>query len=117
MLSIEQSMLEDLLTYQKALVVKWEGDGSTEFELSHSIHSWYRAILTGGRSDLQQGRFRVSVTDPFQFGGDRKRYSTEIVFWGRRTGKLTYKKVEEQALELSGVVIPSVYDGVERQRA
>jgi radical SAM superfamily enzyme YgiQ (UPF0313 family) len=116
-LSIEPRMLQDLMTYQKALVVKWEGDGSTEFDLEHSIHSWYRAILTGGRSELQKGRFRVSVVDPFQYGGDRRRYSTEIVFWGRRTGKLTYKKVEERALDVSGVILPGVYDTVERQRA
>ena len=94
-LSIEPSLRDDLLAYQKALVVKWEKDAGATLNLSHSVHSFYRAVMTGTDGELRKGRYQVRVTDPYGFNGDMRRYSTEIVFWGRRSGRSSYRTVEE----------------------
>lgn len=99
LLTRDTDLRRDLLAYQRAIVVKWEGDGGTTLDLDHSVHSFHRGILTGQDVPLRKGRFRLRITDPYQFNGDRNRYSTEIVFWGRRRGATIYHTVEEEDLE------------------
>jgi radical SAM superfamily enzyme YgiQ (UPF0313 family) len=97
-LRLEPGLRDDVLAYQKAIVVKWAGRGSTTLLLGHSIHSFYRGVLTGEPVELKRGAFRVTIVDPYDYAGDRQRYATEVVFWGRRGGKIIYQAVEEREL-------------------
>jgi radical SAM superfamily enzyme YgiQ (UPF0313 family) len=107
LLTMAPELRRDLLTYQKAVVVKWDEDGSTTLDLDHSVHSFHRGILTGEPKPLRKGRFRLHIRDPYGFSGDKKRYSTEIVFWGRRRGATIYHTVEEEDLHApTGHTIP-----------
>jgi radical SAM superfamily enzyme YgiQ (UPF0313 family) len=97
--SLEDETLEDLLEYQKAIVVKWDRDGSQELVLNHSVHSFYRAQLEGRKDGLERGRYGIAITDELLYGGDRERFSREIAFWGRRGGQMNYKAVTEKTLD------------------
>lgn len=114
-LAIEPELRADLLRYQKALVVKWEYDGTKEFELSHSVHSFYHTVLLDQDEPvMRQGKFRISVADPFKFNGDKAEYATRIVWWGRRGGLTVYTQVEEAEI---GAPIPEAATGVDRASA
>jgi hypothetical protein len=97
---LDDDRLADLLRYQHAIVVKWDRDGSGTLELRHSVHSFYRDQLEGRGNDLRRGRFRVAVEDELQYGGDKERFSREIAFWGRRGGRMTYRRVSQEVLEV-----------------
>jgi hypothetical protein len=98
--AMDDARLEDLLRYQHAVVVKWDRDGSGTLELRHSVHSFYRDQLEGRGKGLKRGRFQVTIEDDLKYGGDKERFSREIPFWGRRGGRMTYRRVSELALEV-----------------
>ena len=66
--------------------------------MSHSIHTFYQAV-SKGQSDckdlLRDGRFKILITDPFDFAGDKERYARIFLFWGRRGGTQKYTTIEE----------------------
>lgn len=97
---MDETVLADMVRYQKAIIVKYDRDGSREFELQHSIHSFYRDQLEGRHSGLKRGRFRVVVQDDLQYAGNKQRFAKEIPFWGRRGGQMNYKHVRQEALEI-----------------
>jgi radical SAM superfamily enzyme YgiQ (UPF0313 family) len=101
--SIGNDILADVLKYQRAIIVKWDRDGTDELLLSCGVHTFYGDYLKGYEACMKSGRFRVVVEDDLKYGGDKERFSREIVFWGRRGGRMTYDKVHEHPLEvLSG---------------
>jgi radical SAM superfamily enzyme YgiQ (UPF0313 family) len=96
---MDEIRLTDILLYQRAIVVKWDRDGSEKLELRHAVHSFYREHLEGRGNGLRHGRFLVTVEDDLRYAGDMERFSREIAFWGRRGGRMTYKHVAERELE------------------
>ena len=51
------------------------------------------------KEKLQYGNYHITITDPYNFNGDKNRYSTEILFWGRRGGKTFYQMCKETPIE------------------
>ena len=105
-LVIDPDLRADLLAYQKALVVKWDGDGSTQtLRLGHSVHSFHRAVITdAGEPELRKGQFELTVADPDAFDGDKAAYATQIVWWGRRGGGgRLYERIAE--VEVGGPAV------------
>ena len=99
LMTIEPELRADLIRYQKAIVVKWEYDGTQEFELSHSVHTYYHTVLLDEEEPvMRKGRFVISVNDPFKFNGDKEMYATRIVWWGRRGGLTVYLDVEARVV-------------------
>lgn len=94
-ITLDREILPDLLKYQEAMIVKFENNGTTEFQVGCSIHSFHRNELTGQKGDLQRGTYNISIVDPYDYSCDKNRYSTEIVFWGRRGGKTMYQECQE----------------------
>ncbi len=97
---LEPKMLTDLLKYQKAIIVKYENTKTEEFETGCAINSFHRNIIVGKKEKLQYGNYRVTIADPYNFNGDKKRYSTEILFWGRRGGKTFYQTCKETPIDV-----------------
>lgn len=98
---IAPALRGDLLRYQEYIVVKHERDPSKTLTLSHSVHSFYRGILGGETLPMRRGRFRLHLLNPQRYDGDLGRYSTEVVFWGRRGGKTIYQDIREESLDLA----------------
>ena len=97
-LELEAQLFEDLISTQKALVVKWKQSGSQAVELSDPVYGFYKANLVGAPFNLRKGRFELKVKDDLNFNGDKKRYAREIVWWGRKGGKFSYQNVQETTL-------------------
>lgn len=95
-LYFEKGFIEDLLRYQQAIVVKWQKNGSQIIQLGYSIHSFISGALTGDFVAPMAGCYSVEINDPFQFSGDKRRYAREIIWWGRKGGKFSYKNVQER---------------------
>ena len=53
----------------------------------------------GHDEKLQKRDYLIKITDIHDFNGDKNRYATEIVFWGRRGGKSLHQKVEEISMQ------------------
>jgi len=92
---LEPKILTDLLKYQKAIMVKYENGKTEEFQVGCAINSFHRSILIGKNEKLQYGTYRVTIADPYNFRGDKNRYATEILFWGRRGGKTFHQACQE----------------------
>lgn len=92
---VEPGMLEDLLRYQEAIVVKWRSSGTQQLTLRYPLHGFYRAQLVGEPCELRRGEYEVRIRDPFEFDGDKRRYATETIWFGRKGGHFTYRDIEE----------------------
>jgi putative methyltransferase len=101
---LEPELLQSLLAFQQAMVVKWAGDGSGAWISPYGWLTFYRSHLEGDPQPLRKGRFEVVIRDALRFDGDRRRYSNEIVFWGRRLGKTTYQDVTEAELSFDETI-------------
>ena len=60
-----------------------------------SLRVRQRGVLEGDDIPLRDTPSTVSIEDARRFLGDRARYATETVFWGRRLGRSVYQKVSE----------------------
>ena len=91
--------LSDVLKYQEAVIVRDKNTGVTELKVGSSIHSFFRGAVMGHDEKLQKGNYLIKITDVHDFNGDKNRYATEVVFWGRRGGKSLHQKVEEVSMQ------------------
>jgi hypothetical protein len=101
---LEPERLQSLLAFQQAMVVKWAGDGSAAWTSRYGWLTFYRSQLCGEPQPLRKGKFEVVIRDGLRFDGDRRRYSNEIVFWGRRLGKTIYQDVTEAELSFDETI-------------
>ena len=76
-------------------MVKYEDGKTEEFQVGCAINSFHQSILIGKNEKLQYGTYRVTIADPYNFRGDKNRYATEILFWGRRGGKTFHQACQE----------------------
>ena len=83
------------MKYQEAAIVRDQNTGITELEVGSSVHSFFRNAMMGHESELHKGNYLIRITDIHDFNGDKNRYATEVVFWGRRGGKSLHQKIEE----------------------
>ena len=96
-LIINTNLLENLLLYQKSIVVKWNENGSQVFKMDYSLHDFYRAQVIGESTPLKQGKFILTITDDLNYNGDKKTYAKEIMWWGRKGGKFIYQNIKEES--------------------
>ena len=87
--------VDDLVLYQRSMVVKWKNGGNKEIKVSLPLHSFYTSQLIGESVPLILGKYIVRIVDNFNFNGDKKRYAKEIVWWGRKGGKFIYQNITE----------------------
>ena len=73
----------------------YENGKTKEFQVECAINSFHRNSLVGKKEKLQYGTYNITITDPYNFCGDKNRYATEILFWGRRGGKTFYQACQE----------------------
>jgi radical SAM superfamily enzyme YgiQ (UPF0313 family) len=98
-------LVEDLIKYQQAIVVKWDRSGTDRLTLRYPIHSFYRGHLTARPSDLIRDRYAVTITDPFTFMGDKRRYARDIIWFGRKGGHFVYQDVVESKAPEPGLAL------------
>ena len=98
-LKIDTKIVEDLINYQKAVIVKWDKAGDKVLKLNYPLHHFYMAKLIGEKYDFNKGKYLLKITDDLKFNGDKERYSREIIWWGRKGGKMVYQNIEETKIK------------------
>jgi len=93
---ISGRIIEDLIRYQRAIIVKCDEDGSKEFELSCSLHDFYKNHLIGKDVKLKNGKYKIKVIDDLKFNGNKKEYAEKTVWFGRKGGKFIYQKIYDK---------------------
>ncbi len=87
-------IIEDLISYQQAIIVKWKNGRNKELKLNYPIHDFYKAQLIGKDFNLAVGKYKIKIIDDLKLNGDKKRYAKEILWWGRKGGRFIYQNIK-----------------------
>ncbi len=94
-IKFDNALVEDIIKYQKAVIVKPNDPKIIEINVKNSVHSFFRSAFVGKKSEIRQDKFKIKIQNPYNYHDKKEQYATEIVFWGRRGGKSIYSDVEE----------------------
>jgi len=94
-LNIEKKIIDEIITYQKSIIVKWNENGDKEIDLTYPFHEFYKSKLVNKSYNLEKGKYRVRIIDELNYFGNKKKYAKEVIWWGRKGGKFIYQNIEE----------------------
>ncbi len=103
--TIDEALLDDIVRYQRSVLVRWDRDASDDYELAHSLHGFVRGQLDGRQVSLRRGRYAMHVEDATAMLGEKERWAKELIFWGRRGGCPTLD-VTETEIEVTAELVP-----------
>ena len=104
LIKTSNQIIDEIITYQESIIVKWTKSGNNEIYLSYPLHKFYRAMLIKEPFKLEKGKFKVKILDDLNFSGDKKRYAKEVIWWGRKGGQFIYKNIEETEVPIGSVI-------------
>ena len=93
---VEQLVLNDLIKYQKNIIVSWSDRIGMEnkFELNYDIHNYFNDLRAGKVSELVRGKKTYSKKIAKDYCDDKPLFSREIVWYGRKGGKF-FNEIKE----------------------
>jgi len=79
-------VIDDIMTYQKARLVSFDNQEIKYLTLLYDVHEFFEESRAGMVSQLEekQNKLKVLPTKTFE---DRKIFSREVVWYGRKGGK------------------------------
>ena len=80
-------MLDDLITYQKNLVVHYRDAKKTSIKIKYNIHEYFSELREGKLSELKFGNYKYSFSPRKNYSNSKKLYSREVLWYGRKGGK------------------------------
>lgn len=91
--SIDDDILKDIIKYQKLRLVNFNNQEEKVFHLKYNVHYYYEECRAGMLSHFEKipTSFKLS---PYKFFKDRKSFSREIVWYGRKGGKFFHPITE-----------------------
>ena len=90
---LDTDLRQDLLRYQSAIVVTPDDDAEVEVVLGAGIPEYVEAHRNNALAELQHGASRYRIRPQTAFGGDRRTYAREIVWFGRKGGRFMHSIV------------------------
>jgi len=97
-MDIDEKVIDEIVSYQEAIIVKWAEPGDKEIIVSYPYHHFYKAKLINQKYELKKSKYKIKIKDNLRYCGDKKRYSKEVIWWGRKGGKFIYQDVEEEEI-------------------
>jgi len=94
-LNQNKNILNDILTYQKARVVTFDNQEVQEMTLSYNVHDFFEETRAGIISELEEDK-SILQTKPEKIYEDKKKFSREVVWYGRKGGKF-FHPIEKKA--------------------
>lgn len=91
--TIDNSLLEQMLEYQNKMIIDPYAPDSIKLDQNYNFHEYFKAILFGHMSQLEQGPCSLIITPENCFDGDLERYAREVVWYGRKGGKFRHSDV------------------------
>ena len=79
--------MDDLISYQKKLVVHYKDPKESSIKLKYNIHEYFRELREGKQSELKKGTFIYNFTAKKDYSNEKKLFSREVLWFGRKGGK------------------------------
>ncbi|SVB65105.1 uncharacterized protein METZ01_LOCUS217959, partial [marine metagenome] len=95
-ISINKNLLTDLISLQKQVVVNPDAKGVIELNLCADIPEFIHSIRNGEKSVLKLNPVTYEIDRGQGFGGDKKKYAHEVVWFGRKGGKYFYPLIKKK---------------------
>ena len=86
-LNEDKNFLDDLISYQKNLVVHYRDAKEKTIKLGYNIHEYFKDLREGKISHLQKGNFKYSFVPKKDYSKEKKLFSREVLWYGRKGGK------------------------------
>ena len=86
----DKIFLEDLIAYQKKLVVHYKDSKASSIKLKHNIHEHFRDLREGKSSNLEKGEFEYKFIPKKDYSNKKKLFSREVLWFGRKGGKFLH---------------------------
>ena len=83
----DKIFLEDLIAYQKKLVVHYRDSKESSIKLKYNIHQHFRDLREGKSSNLEKGEFVYKFIPKKDYSNNKKLFSREVLWFGRKGGK------------------------------
>ena len=87
---IEEEVLEDLYIYQKNCI-KRPFVKEFDFRTRYNFADYFNSVYNGKKTCLERKKLLFKVNDT-NCKNDNKDYAREIVWYGRKGGRITYKE-------------------------
>jgi len=82
-----KNFLDDLILYQKKIVVHYRDPKKSTIKLRYNIHELFNDLREGKTSHLKNGNFTYSFIPKKDYSNKKKLFSREVVWFGRKGGK------------------------------
>jgi radical SAM superfamily enzyme YgiQ (UPF0313 family) len=82
----QRDMINELVDYQKFLIVKYNNNNDI-LETKYDFHNYFVQCRSGILSGLEEGNYINKLAETKDYKGDKKLFSREIVWYGRKGGK------------------------------
>ena len=86
-LNEDKNFLDDLILYQKKIVVHYRDPKKSTIKLRYNIHEFFNDLREGKTSDLKNGKFTYNFIPKKDYSNKKKLFSREVVWFGRKGGK------------------------------
>lgn len=86
-LNENKNFLDDLILYQKKIVVHYRDPKKSTIKLRYNIHELFNDLREGKTSHLKNGNFTYSFIPRKDYSEEKKLFSREVVWFGRKGGK------------------------------
>jgi len=85
-LSEKRDLIDGLVEYQKFLIVKYNNNNDI-LKSEYDFHNYFVQCRAGILSELEKGNYINKLAETKDYKGDKKLFSREIVWYGRKGGK------------------------------
>jgi hypothetical protein len=82
-----KTLINDIITYQRHLIMTWKTQKKKSISLNYNIHEYFNDLRAGKLGELVQGEHRYACVAYKNYDGDKATFSREIVWYGRKGGK------------------------------
>ena len=91
---LEKEIIENLLRYQKVRLVHYTDghhpDNNFHISLDYNLPEYINGIMKGKPCPLRRQNRKYTVVRDHNFAGDKKRFSRETIWYGRKGGRYLY---------------------------
>jgi len=82
----DRDIITDVLNYQKNRLVNYHNQSEINFDLAYNIHEYFEESRAGVISQLETKKSNINIV-PDKLFDDKKTFSREVVWYGRKGGK------------------------------
>lgn len=88
---VPPKLLDDLILYQKSILIKFDCKSNFYIELSYDLPEYISNCKLGKVNELNEGAFKYDINIEGRIFSDIKEFAQEAVWYGRKGGKFYYK--------------------------